>query len=279
MLAAVAPLRPAPPRRANLHPYLGTFLPNKTGKETRFMVQPQYVPPAKKGLGVWAWLAIGCFGLLLVGGVAAGGFLWWGAKKVKNIAEEAQDNPSLMAVKMITAADPDLELVSTDEAAGKVTIKKKSTGEVVTVDLEDVKDGKISFETAEGKGSLSFSQESGTMEVQGADGSRASFGGAAELPGWVPAYPGATPEGVYSAEDAAQRGGTFSLTTTDSVNDVFNFYKGQLEGAGFKVTESKYSGTGMVVGESTDGQRTVTFTIAAEPGKTRVAGVFSEKKG
>ncbi len=246
------------------------------------MVQPQYVPPAKKGLSIWAWVAIGCVGILVLGGAAVGVGTWWVAKKAKSAIAEYQDNPAMATVKMLTAVNPDLELVSTDDATGKVTIKNKKTGEVVTVDLEDIKNGKINFETAEGKASLSFDQQAGTMEMQGADGATATIGGSAELPGWVPAYPGAAPEGVYAAEDASQKSGTFGLTTSDSVSDVFAFYKEQLEGAGFKVSENKYSAAGadggMVVGESADGQRTVTFTIASEPGKTRVAGVFSEKK-
>jgi hypothetical protein len=248
------------------------------------MVQPQSVPPAKKGLGVWAWLAIGCVGILVLCGVAVGGFVWWGAHKVKSIAQEYQDNPGMAAVKMLTAMNPDLELVSTDEAGGKVTIKNKKTGEVMTVDLADIKDGKINFENAEGKqANINFDQQAGKLEVRGANGEVASFGGSAQLPSWVPAYPGAAPEGVYSAEDASQKGGTFGLSTADAVAQVFAYYKQQLEGAGFKVTETHYSAAGseggMVVGESADGLRTVTFTLATESGKTRVAGVYSEKKG
>ena len=248
------------------------------------MVQPQSVPPQKKGLSVWAWLAIGCVGILVVGGAATIAGTWWMAKKAKSAIAEYQDNPAMATVKMLTAVNPDIELVSTDEANGKVTLKNKKTGEVMTVDLADIEQGKINFETADGKeASVNFDQQAGQLEMRGADGSVASFGGATELPSWVPAYPGSTAEGVYSAEDATQKGGTFGLTTGDSVNDVFAYYKQQLEGAGFKVTESKYSGTGgeggMVVGESADGSRTVTFTLAAESGKTRVAGVFSEKKG
>jgi len=247
------------------------------------MVQPQSVPPQKKGLSVWAWVAIGCVGILVLCGVAFTTVAWWGARKVQSIAQDYKDNPGMATVKMITAMNPDLELVSSDEASGKVTIKNKKTGEVVTVNMADIQNGKISFDTPQGQSSMSFDTSGGKLEVQGANGETATFGGSTQLPSWVPAYPGATAEGVYAAEDASQRGGTFGLTTGDAVNDVFAYYKSQLEGGGFKVTESKYSGTGgeggMVVGESADGNRTVTFTLAAESGKTRVAGVFSEKKG
>jgi hypothetical protein len=247
------------------------------------MVQPQSVPPQKKGLSVWAWVAIGCVGILVVCGAGFAALSWWGYQKAKSVAADYKDNPGLATVKMLTAMNPDLELVSSDEASGKVTIKNKKTGEVVTVNMADIQNGKISFDTPQGQSSMSFDQSAGKMEVHGANGEVASFGAAAKLPEWVPAYPGASAEGVYSAEDASQRGGTFGLTTTDSVSQVFAFYKDQVEGAGFKVTENHYSGPngdgGIVVGESGDGKRTVTFTIAAESGKTRVAGVYSEKKG
>jgi hypothetical protein len=246
------------------------------------MVQPQSVPPQKKGLSVWAWVAIGCVGILVIGGVAVVGGTWWVARKAKSALAEYKDNPGMATVKMITAMNPDLELVGSDEATGKVTIKNKKTGETVTVNMADIQNGKISFDTPEGQSSMTFDQSGGKMEVHGANGETATFGGAAQLPGWVPAYPGAAPEGVYAAEDATQRGGTFGLTTGDGVSEVLSFYKAQLEGGGFKVTESKYSGPGgdggMVVGESGDAKRTVTFTIATESGKTRVAGVYSEKK-
>ncbi len=246
------------------------------------MVQPQSVPAQKKGMSVWAWLAIGCVGLLVLGGVVAGGVVWWGAHKVKSMAQDFQAHPETAAVKMIVAMNPDLELVSTDEAAGKVTIHNKKTGETVTMNMSDVKNGKFSFSTPQGEGSMTFDQQAGKMEIHGANGEVAQIGGAAQLPDWVPAYPGGVPQGVYSASDASQSGGTFGLTTADSVDDVFAWYKSQLESAGYKVTETHYSGPqgngGMVAGESADGKRTVTFTLATDSGQTRVAGVYSEKK-
>jgi hypothetical protein len=246
------------------------------------MVQPQPVPQ-KKGMSIWAWLAIGCVGILVLGGIAAGGFVWWGANKVKSIAQDYEKNPELATVKMITAMNPDLELVSSDEAAGTVTIRNTKTGEVATLNMSDVKEGKISFETSEGKTTMDFDPQAGKMEVRGADGEVATFGTGTKLPDWVPAYPGGTTEGVFSSETAEQSGGSFAMSTADSVDQVFAFYKGQLESGGYKVTETRYSGSGgeggIVVGESTDGKRTLTFTIGTEGGSTKVAGSYVEKKG
>jgi len=246
------------------------------------MVQPQSVPQ-KKGMSVWAWVAIGCVGILLLGGIAVGGFVWWGANKVKSIAQDYEKNPELATAKMIVAMNPELELVSSDEAAGTVTIRNKKTNEVATLNMSDVKEGKISFETAEGKTTMAFDQEAGKMEVRGADGQVASFGTGAELPDWVPAYPGGTTQGVFSGDDTQQLAGSFAMETDDSVADVFAFYKERLEDGGYKVTENRYSGTGgeggIIVGETADGKRTVTFTIGTDGGKTKVAGSYVEKKG
>ena len=247
------------------------------------MVQPQMGVPQKKGMPVWAWIAIGCIGILVLCGVAVTGLVWWGAHKVKSIAQDMQEHPEMATVKMLTAMNPDLELVSTDESAGKVTIRNKKTNETVTVDMADIKNGKLNFESKEGTSSLSFNQDAGKMEVKGADGSTASFGGSAQVPSWVPSYPGATMQGVYSAEDSTQAGGTFGMESSDSFDQVFDHFKGQLEGGGYKVTESKFNGGtgmgGMLVGESADGKHTITYTLSTEDGKTKVAGVYSEKKG
>jgi hypothetical protein len=179
--------------------------------------------------------------------------------------------------------------VSSDPATGKVTLRNKKTGEVMTVDMADIKAGKINFETKEGtvKTDMGAAQQGGQMKVEATDASgntgTATFGGGAKVPEWVPSYPGAASQGVYSAEDASQSGGTFALETGDSVDQVFTQLKGQLSSAGYKVTETRFNGPqgmgGMLVGESSDGKRNITYTFSSEEGKTKVAGVYSEKKG
>ena len=246
------------------------------------MVQPQHSVQQKKGLGVWAWVAIGCVGLLVVGGLAIGGAVWYGARKVSTMAKDMAEDPTA-AIEMIAALNPDIEVVGKDGAAGTVTIRDKKSGETMTVDMDDLKEGRISFTTDEGTSSLSLDQEAGSMVVQGADGAVAQFGGATQLPGWIPAYPGAASEGVYSAQDATTESGTFTLATTDSLDAVFAYYKQQLESGGYQVTENRYSGPqgdgAMLVGETEGGGRTLTFTLQASEGKTQVMGGYTRQKG
>ena len=241
-------------------------------------MQPDGV--AKKKTSVWAWVAIGCVGIMVLGAVAVGGGLWWVGRKAKAMAED----PTAV-VEMIAAMNPDIEVVDRDAGNGKVTLRNKQTGEVVTVDLDDIRQGKISFASDEGEASMSLDQETGKLEIQGEgeDGGTLSFGGDTRLPDWIPTYPGATSEGVYSAESADASSGTFSMTTADGVDQVFTYLKGQLEGGGYTVTETRFSGPqgdgGMLNGESADGSRTLTYTLSVSDGKTQVGGMYNQKKG
>jgi len=247
------------------------------------------MPVQKKGMSIWAWLAIGCVGILVVCGIAVGGFAWWGIHKAKSIAQEYKDHPETAWVKTLALVNPDVEVVSTDDANGKVTIKDKKTGEVVTLDMKDVKAGKLTFSSNKGNASFNMDQQNGQMKVETTDANgqathtTATFGGGAKVPDWVPSYPGATTQGVYNAEDDKQMGGTFGLETTDAVDAVFTNLKGQLESGGYKVTETRFNGPdgagGMLMGETKDGKRTVTLTLGHEDGKTKVTGAYSEKKG
>jgi hypothetical protein len=47
--------------------------------------------------------------------------------------------------KILTATNPDVEVLSTDEDRNTITIRDKKTRETVTVNFDDVKKGKIVF--------------------------------------------------------------------------------------------------------------------------------------
>ena len=98
----------------------------------------------KKGLSPWAWVAIGCGGLLLVAMIVmmVGGMFV--AKKVGDFAEDFEENPAA-AAEMLIKMNPDLELVDSDRDAGTMTIRNKEDGEVITVNYEDIEKGKLSF--------------------------------------------------------------------------------------------------------------------------------------
>ena len=191
----------------------------------------------------------------------------------------------MATAKLIVAANPDLDMVAVDEDTGTMTIRNTKTGEEVTLSFEDIKEGKITFETEEGKVSMQAQggEEGGSLTITGEEGSAVFGTGAAagELPDWIPAYPGAITENVSTMTVGAERGGTYLLKTTDSPDQVMEFFKRTLEAAGFTVeTVSMSVGggpSGMVSGRSADDKRSYSVTLSVESGVTQGFVMYGEK--
>jgi hypothetical protein len=238
--------------------------------------------PAKKGLPIWAWVGIGCGGLLilvLIVVMAAGFFV---ANKVKDVAADFEDNPAMATARMIVKLNPELEEVSTDEEAGTITVRNKKTGEEITVNFEDIEDGKLSFTTDEGEVKVDASQldESGSMTVTSEDGSVVFATGkpsAKDLPSWVPMYPGTEPSSRHSMRTETTLSGGFEITTDDAVADVLEFYRSELESAGYEISVNTYTQDdtegGMVNGNNEAEQRSVVVILSREAGENTKAVV------
>ena len=199
----------------------------------------------KKGLSPWAWVAIGCGGLLVVCAIIVSVSGFFVAKKVGDFAEDFQENPEA-AAEMLIKMNPDLELVDSDRDAGTITIREKDSGEVITVNYADIEKGKLSFETDEGEMEFSASgdPEEGlfTVTTDGGETMRVGSSDMDSLPGWVPVFPGGTTTGTYSASTPDGVAGSFQLTTSESVDDVLAFYVEQFEDDEWRVQKTEYSG-------------------------------------
>lgn len=248
---------------------------------------PQGAPvPAKKGMGVWGWVAIGCGALLLLilGTCFAGGMFL--KKKLGDVAGDFQKNPAKAAAMMAVKLNPDVDLVSSDDE--KMTIRDKKSGEEITINFEDAKNGKFSFKTKEGETTLDASgakDGGGTLTVTGADGQTASFGagaGAGKAPSWLPIYPGATVTGNYDADTAEGHAGAITVTSSDALDKVMTFYEDKLKADGFKVEKVTLGGTvgngGSVTGSTEGDKRTVSVVLSSADGKTQAMVTFNEKK-
>ena len=242
--------------------------------------------PAKKGIPIWAWIGIGCGGLLilvLIVVMAAGFFV---ANKVKDVAADFEDNPAMATAKMIVKLNPELEEVATDEEAGTITVRNKKTGEVVTVNFDDIEDGKLSFTTDEGEVTVDASEleESGSMTVTNEEGTVVFATGkpsAKDIPSWVPMYPGTEPASRHSMRTETTVSGGFEVATTDPVADVLEFYREALESAGYAISVNTYTQDdtegGMVNGNNEAEQRSVVVIISREAGEDTKAMVsFNE---
>lgn len=233
-------------------------------------VQPppaQFAPPPAAGPKkispiVWILGGVGVLLVLIIAGVMVTGLFV--AKKVSDAGFDADlmaKNPVLAAARMAAAADPDVEVVKMDESAGTLTIRDKKTGKVITMNAEDVKEGKITF-TDENSGEK--------VQIGGA---------AAKLPDWVPAYPGSNPEGNFSATAGEGQGGMASFKTSDAASKVLEFYESEFKAAGYKISATSSGAEGgMVIGEDEANKRTIMATVSAAGGSTQVMLNYATKR-
>lgn len=243
--------------------------------------------PERKGLHPLAWVGIGCGVILVIVVIAMliGGFFL--ARTVKNVAEDFENNPGLAAARFVVKASPELEEVETDEDAGTMTIRNKKTGELITVNFDDIKEGRFSW-TADGEEvTVDVSDaEDGTVKIESSDGDGFAFTtGAAvseEIPDWVPVYPGSEPanRGTMKTNDSVN--GNFTLTTDDAVAEVLEFYREQLKSEGFQVTVNTYSGgdkEGAMINSVHEAEnRSVIIVIGSDDGSTTANVTYSSKK-
>ncbi len=244
----------------------------------------------KKGMSPVAMVAIGCGGCLLIvllGLTACGGLAMF---KFGDAIQEFQDNPAKAAAMIVVRANPDLEMVTSDDAAGTMTIRNKKDGETVTLNYEDISNGQFSIETSEGTMSIDASADgangegTGSVTFSGADGEVATFGTTTDTPDWIPAYPGAEGEsGGFAATDSSGSRGGFGFKTTDGAQEAIDWFTSELEKVGFTVASQfnqDAQGTVLKNVSFENGGRTVTIMAARQDGdeQTQVTVQYNEKQ-
>jgi hypothetical protein len=219
----------------------------------------------------------GCGGLVVLAALVFG-FI---AFKAKQFVHRAQRNPAYAAARLMAAANPDIEVLSTDEGRGTMTVRSKKTGESLTVNLQDAQKGRFVFEQNGKKAEIQAHAEgdSGSFEIKSSEGSM-KFGSDGNLPGWLPAYPGSSPKQVFSAQTGQGSGGTFGFTTSDSIEQVVHYYEDALKKAGMKVTTNSMqqngkTGLSMVSGDDPGTKRKAMITATPSDGLTGVTVTFS----
>jgi hypothetical protein len=244
------------------------------------VVPPQMPNAPKKGTSVLAIVGMGCGVLALV--VLVGGFLLMRActSKLKDFANDMEKNPAkttaLLAVKM----NPDLELVSTNDATNEITVRDKKSGEVTTLSFNDIAQGKFKYKNSKGeevtidaanqggKGNIVVKDKNGTTVISGDAQS-------APPPPWVPTYPGAQNAGGMRSEKADKVSGMYGTETTDAPAKVKDFFEPKLKAGGFEVETSTISGGNgeiITLKATKDGDKqTLTVIITTDNGKTRIA--------
>lgn len=240
--------------------------------------------PEKKGLHPLAWVGIGCGVILVIVVIAlmVGGFFL--ARTAKDFADDFEDNPGLAAARFIVKASPDLEEVSVDEDAGTMTIRNKKTGEIITVDFEDIENGRFSWTAGDEEVTVDVSDaDEGTVRIESSDGDgfKLTTGAAAtgETPDWVPVYPGTEPTNRGSLQTDDSVAGNYTAKTDDGVAEVTQYFRDRLESAGFSVNVSTFSGEaneGAMVNGSLEAEgKTVVIMIGRDEGTTGINVSFN----
>ena len=244
-------------------------------------------PESKKGLSGLAIAGIGCLSIVALTGLAGILLINRGCQKVKEIAAESGGNPTKLMAKLAVAANPDLEIVSTDDAKGEMTLRDKKSGKSITMPLNDLAQGKITVQEADGKTTTVDVAETGSggkMTIEGPDGKTVISSGtqASSLPSWIPAYPGASPnEGGFSNETPEGSAGTQSFSTSDSVEKVKQFYAEKLKAAGFETSVNSIESDGRLTAtlSAAKGEKTsANVLVLTEDGKTVVTFSYQSPK-
>lgn len=242
---------------------------------------PAPAPPEKKGTSPIVWIAVGCGGLLLLFAIVA----MLGAFFVYNKVKDARHNPALAAAKLMTLGNRDLVIVRSDDRAQTVTIRDKRTGREVTVDLDQIKQGRITFRDEKGEqATIETKGEGGeaSIKMTGEKGTVTMGTGAEGPPAWVPTYAGIKPVGVASVRSQEEVSGTYTFETRDSPEQVAKSFESELKKAGFKVTTTSMStegrtAGGMVSGVTEGEKRAVNVILSTENGMTKAVVTYAEK--
>src|SRR5262245_32481558 len=216
-------------------------------------------PPPKKGNTLLLVLG-GCATLIIIGVIGFFVVSYVVYHKAKQAAKDAgldteliQKRPALAAAKAVIAMNKDLELVSSDDEKGMLTVRDKQTGEVITISADDANKGKLSFkQSGKDLGSLQVNTDNPSIEVKSDKGSAALGPGVKDTPPeWIPVYPGTELGWDYAVRDKnnVPQNGSFHFLTRDDPNKILNFYSDGLRRAGLTVTGTEIpTGGGSIPG-------------------------------
>ncbi|MCY3547334.1 MAG: hypothetical protein OXH51_16340 [Gemmatimonadetes bacterium] len=178
-------------------------------------------------------------------------------RKASDRAADFRENPAEAFAEMAERFADDVTVVETDEGAERVVVRFGDEGEQVTVDLAQALDriregvrfegeasesgGRIRLRTADGETRIELrgDGDGGFLRIESPDGEMRFRAGdeAAELPNWVPVYPGARVRNLlFSHKSDTGRAGAAVLSTDAAVGDVVTWYEDRLDGAGYSTS-------------------------------------------
>jgi len=235
----------------------------------------------------------GCATLVVVGIICFFVVSYLVVQKAKRVAKDSgfdteliQKKPALAAAKAIVALNPDLELVSSDDEKGTLTIRDKQTGEVITVTADDANKGKLSFkQNGKDVGSLQVHTDNPSIDVKTNQGSATLGPGVKDAPpDWIPVYPGTTLGWDYAVRgtDNVPKSGSFHFLTSDDPDKVVSFYADAMKRGGLTVTNTAIQAgsgkTGVLNAFQDSTGRQIYLSVTPQAGSNMGSIIFSTNK-
>ena len=216
------------------------------------------VAPVARKTSPLVWILVGVLGLFVLGvmGVMAVGVF-------------VARNPGMVMRKLITASNPNVEVLSTDPGSQTLRIRDRRTGKEVTLSFDDVKHGRFKFSATGDDGQIA------SVEIGEGSG---------QLPSWVPTYPGSKAQGNLTAKgesaDGTGEGGMVSFSTSDAPSDVIAYYESKCKEMGMDVNLTQVtSDGGMIVASGEGDKRKLHVMVSGNSGgATTIAVTFGRKR-
>jgi hypothetical protein len=228
-------------------------------------------------------IGIGCavVGILvLVVVYVVGSWVWGKAKTTMQEAgvsiDEMTKRPERTLAKVFVKMNPDIELVSEDEAAGTMTVKIKSSGETLTMSWKDLAEGKLVVKDSAGQVvTVDSKNPDGTVVVQGPKGTTVMGANAeaSQPPSWVPMHASMSlMQGGMRTEGPEGVNGMSMAESTEPISTLKTFYEEEFKKKGAKVTSQLASDEGgMLSAEFTTPKSTITVIFSKDnAGKSTV---------
>jgi hypothetical protein len=225
--------------------------------------------PSRRKTSPIVWILVAIVGLACVAGaitLAGGLFLVHKAREAGVDADLFRDNPGLAIAKLIAAAHPDTEIVSTDAGSGTVTLRDRRTGKEMTLTFDQVRKG-FRFEADEDNGRKAAVQLGGDAE---------------KVPVEVPVYPGAKVQATFEVDGngaGGQGAYEYEFSTQDSPSKVFAWYHDKLQEDGRKLAlHNESPDGGMLVAEDDANRRTWRVIVGRDANGTTINVTARVKK-
>ena len=207
----------------------------RTGGDTRLLL-------GLIGVGL---LCLACIGFFLVRGM---------------MARKLPTAFSLFSIaKFGATTDPNVRVLSTDDARRSITTQDKKTGKTTVLTFDGSRTKMPNYAPPPSAGEL---QEASAASAQ--------------LPLWVPMYPGTGVQHAFLAPDGT--GGSTTFVLKEAQGRLANYYSEALKKQGFEVATTASNRSASIRGEDRTSRRVVSYIILTTRGGSAVTVTYQEPR-